>query len=112
MRITPAGLRSSHPTTRFGRSPSTRRERQLGLRVTTATRHDHASRQPRARATAGVAAPGRAELVERRVGDTRQLAARQRPPHASRHSISFTWSRPAGSGSRRPRPRSAAPWRG
>jgi hypothetical protein len=29
-----------------------------------------------------------------------------------RPSISMTWSQPTGSGSRRPRPRSAAPWRG
>ena len=101
MRITSAGLKSSYPTTRFGRSPSNRRERRLGLKVTAA-----------ARMTTHAGSNARVPLL----ASLRQ-AARSTAPAPAKVSrltptVSFTWSRPAGSGSRRPRPRSAAPWRG
>ena len=108
MRITSAGLKSGHPTTRFSRFPSSRRERQLGLRIPTRphmTAHpgSHArvpllaSLRQAARSTSGIESAPRTNAT---------VPARITP------RVSFTWSRPAGTGSRRPRPRSAAPWRG
>jgi hypothetical protein len=110
MRITSAGLKSGHPTTRFSRSPSTRRERQLGLRIST---------RPHMTAHSGSHArvPLLASLRQAaRSASNVESAARETPaksaPARIMPSVTFTWSRPAGTGSRRPRPRSAAPWRG
>jgi hypothetical protein len=111
MRITSAGLKSSHPTSRFSRSPNTRRERQLGLKITAATRMTtHPGSHARVPLLASLRQAARssssAESATRATAPKTTAASRLAP------AISFTWSRPAGSGSRRPRPRSAAPWRG
>ena len=111
MRNISAGLKSSHPTTRFGRSPSTRRERQLGLKITAATRMTtHPGSHARVPLLASLRQAARSsssvESATRGSGLKTTAASRLAP------AVSITWSRPAGSGSRRPRPRSAAPWRG
>jgi len=112
MRISQAGLKSSHPTTSFSLPPSNRRERQLGLR-----------RGPQVQMTTHPGARGRVPLLAALRQAARSvtsadlaarpaLAAPTAAPSRLRPSISITWSRPTGSGSGRPRPRSAAPWRG
>jgi hypothetical protein len=109
MRITSAGLKSGHPTISFSRSPSTRRERQLGLRIAT---RPHMTAHPGAHARVPLLASLRQAA---RSTSNVEAATRGTPAAASARiapSASFTWSQPTGTGSRRPRPRSAAPWRG
>jgi hypothetical protein len=111
MRISQAGLKSGHPTTRFATSAGNSRERHLGLR-----------RGVTGQMTAYAGSHARVPLLAalRRAARTTHSAEPAPRPEAARlnvrpqlrPSISITWSSPTGSGSRRPRPRSAAPWRG
>jgi hypothetical protein len=111
MRISQAGLQSGHPTTRYATSAGNRRERHLGLRrgVTgqmTASAGSHARVPLLAAVRRAARSASSAETAPRAEAARLMVRPQLRP------SISFTWSQPTGSGSRRPRPRSAAPWRG
>ncbi|HEY8134825.1 MAG TPA: hypothetical protein VIF08_02210 [Candidatus Limnocylindrales bacterium] len=109
MRITSAGLKSGHPTTRFSRSPSTRRERQLGLRIST---RPHMTAHPGSHARVPLLTSLRQAARSASNVEPATSAPAASAPARITPSVSFTWTRPAGTGSRRPRPRSAAPWRG
>jgi hypothetical protein len=111
MRISQTGLQTGHPVTRFATSAGNRRERHLGLRRgLTGQMTPHAGSHARVPLLAAVRRAARsannAEAAPRAEAARLQVRPQLRP------SISFTWSQPTGSGSRRPRPRSAAPWRG
>jgi hypothetical protein len=110
MRISHAGISSGRPTTRFAAPASNRREPQLGLR-----RGNPARMTPHPGARARVPLVAALRLAARSVN----TAEADRPSHGAGHiasrlrrSDSVNWSQPHDSGSRRPRPRSAAPWRG
>jgi hypothetical protein len=109
MRVT-SGLKSGHPTPRFSRPSSTRRERQLGLRIST---RPHMTAHPGSHARVPLLASLRQAARSASNAEPATRAAQPASvPARIAPSVSFTWSRPAGTGSRRPRPRSAAPWRG
>lgn len=112
MRISQAGIHSGLPTTRFAAPASNRRERQLGL-----------YRKTPAQITARPGAQARVPLLAALRHAARSLTSVQSASgggsratvsvgHRLRRSDAMTWSQPHDSGSRRPRPRSAAPWRG
>jgi hypothetical protein len=111
MRISQAGIHSGLPTTRYAAPASNRRERHLGLRRKTPA---HITAHPGARARVPLLAALRhAARSPTRVqsgsnGLSRGVSAAPR----LRRSDAMTWAQPHDSGSRRPRPRSAAPWRG
>jgi len=112
MRNTRAGFRSSRPTTRFAAPTATRRERQLGLR-----RAARGQLHARADARAGVPALASIRRAARSMvhvrSTTAPLAGDDVPTTLRLRRMSpISWSQPNGSASRRPRPRSAAPWRG
>jgi hypothetical protein len=109
MRNSQAGLRSGHPSTRFSPSPGHRGAPQLGLRRGLPTRM-----------TAHPGQTARVPLLAALRGAARTVTPAQSSVPATsktnvvrlRPSVSISWSQPANFGSRRPRPRSAAPWRG
>jgi hypothetical protein len=110
MRITSAGIQSGHPKTRFSRSPMTRRERQLGLRPAASVQM---TAHPGSRARVPLLASLRQAARSTSTAESKNHgAAKTRISSPLAPVVSFTWSGPAGSVSRRPRPRSAAPWRG
>ena len=111
MRISQAGLQSGQPTTRYATSAGNRRERHLGLRRNvTGQMTAHAGSHARVPLLAALRSAARS--ASSAAPATRAEAARLTVRPQLRPSISITWSQPMGSGSRRPRPRSAAPWRG
>jgi hypothetical protein len=108
MRISPAGLRSGLPTTRFAAQISSSREPQLGLRRRLAPQVTaHQPDTARAPLLAALRSASRAVQAPTRAVDaplSRRLVLRR--------SDSVSWSRPTIGRTHRPRPRSAAPWRG
>jgi hypothetical protein len=111
MRISQSGLQSGHPATRYATPAGNRRERQLGLRRGVGGQMTaHAGTTARVPLLAALRSAARSTSSTE--SSHRAQAARPTAQPALRPSFSITWSSPTGTGSRRPRPRSAAPWRG
>lgn len=110
MRISQTGIRSARPITTFAVSVGRSREAHLGLRRGASSRVAQVSGRPTAGAT----------LASLHTA-ARSLTTTPRNPSKGRGRVSTSdlhrvdavnWSQPTNSGSHRPRPRSAAPWRG
>jgi hypothetical protein len=111
MRISLSGLQSGHPTTRYATAAGNRRERHLGLRRGVGGQMTaHAGTTARVPLLAALRSAARSSSNAENT--QRGLAPRAMARPNLRPSFSITWSSPTGTGSRRPRPRSAAPWRG
>ncbi len=107
MRISQAGIRSARPVTRFVSPAMGSRESHLGLRRGVPRLSPAGSRTPSA-ATLDTLRNAARSLSTRGRGTTNRAVA----VTDLRRADAVIWSQPTHSGTRRPRPRSAAPWRG
>jgi hypothetical protein len=110
MRISQAGIRSARPTTTFAVSVGRHREAQLGLRRGASARLAHVSGRSIGGLTLAALQSAARSLrtVDRKPAKGRGSASL----HDLHRADAVSWSQPTNSGSHRPRPRSAAPWRG
>jgi hypothetical protein len=112
MRISQAGIRNARPTTRFAISTGDRRERQLGLNRGSSRRLAASSKRPPTVSALSALRQATRGLTTIGIGLAPTGRATAPVIGALRRADAIKWSQPTHSGPRRPRPRSAAPWRG